>query len=100
MKLAKRSIFIGIAASAVGLTWLTQVAQARADENSYLTKLRGSGAVIPLPAGSLVHSGQMVCDYLHRGLQPEHETSRYFPSVGMPQVIDAAQSELCADTLG
>lgn len=88
-----------VIAAAIGVAWLAPVAPAHADDNSYLRKLRKTGIVIPLPAGSLVHSGHMVCDFLHRGLRPENETSRYFPSVGMPQVIAAAQSELCPDTL-
>lgn len=99
MKHTTRSVQIGIVAAVVGVASLTSLAPAQADDNSYLTKLRGTGVVIPLPAGSLVHSGQMVCDHLHRGLRPENETSRYFPSVGMPQIIAAAQSELCPDTL-
>lgn len=43
--------------------------------------------------------GRMVCDCLHRGLRPEDETSRCFPATGMPQVLVAAQSELCPATL-
>lgn len=88
------------AAAAAGIAWLPLAAPARADDGSYLTKLRSEGVVVPLPAGALIHSGHMVCDYLHRGLRPEEETSRYFPSVGMPQVLVAAQTELCPDTLG
>lgn len=91
---------VGVVAAAVGVTWLPLAASARADDNSYLVKLRGEGVVVPLPAGAVVHSGHMICDYLHRGLRPEEEVSRYFPSVGMPQLIAAAQSELCPDTLG
>jgi hypothetical protein len=85
--------------AAVGFAWLPTAAPAGADDGSYLAKLRAEGVVVPLPAGALVHSGYMVCDYLHRGLRPEQETSRYFPSVEMPQVLIAAQTELCPDTL-
>lgn len=88
-----------IVVAAVGIVLLAPPATARADDNSYLAKLRAEGVVVPLPAGALVHSGHMVCDYLHRGLRPEDETSRYFPAVGMPQVLVAAQTELCPDTL-
>lgn len=88
-----------VVAAAVAVVWLPLAAPARADDHSYLAKLRGEGVVVPLPTGALVHSGQMICDYLHRGLRPEDETSRYFPSVGMPQVLVAAQTELCPDTL-
>lgn len=88
-----------VVAAMVWIAWLPLAAPARADDNSYLAKLRTEGVVVPLPAGALVHSGHMVCDYLHRGLRPEDEPSRYFPATGMPQVIGAAQSELCPDTL-
>ncbi|MGE2726592.1 DUF732 domain-containing protein [Mycolicibacterium pulveris] len=90
---------IGIAVAAIGFAWLAPVAPAHADDESYLDKLRATGVVIPLPAGSLVQRGHVVCDFLHRGLRPENEESRYFPTVGMPQLIQAAQSELCPDTL-
>lgn len=88
-----------VVAAAAGVAWLPLAAPAQADDKSYLAKLRAEGVVVPLPTGALVHSGHMVCSYLHRGLRPEDETSRYFPSVGMPQVLAAAQTELCPDTL-
>ncbi|OBF16521.1 DUF732 domain-containing protein [Mycobacterium sp. ACS4331] len=97
MTLGRAVVLPVIAVSALG--WLTPVAPAHADDDSYLTKLRRSGVVIPLPEGSLLHSGQMVCSVLHRGLRPEHQQSRYFPAVGMPEIIAAAQTELCPDTL-
>ncbi|MGV0837851.1 DUF732 domain-containing protein [Mycolicibacterium thermoresistibile] len=97
-----RSLFataIPCVAATFAACWLTPTGSAHADEQSYLNKLRQTGVVIPLPEGSLVQSGHMVCSVLHRGLRPEDQELRYFPEVGMPEIISAAQSELCPDTL-
>ncbi|MGV0734273.1 DUF732 domain-containing protein [Mycolicibacter sinensis] len=71
-----------------------------AEEANYLARLRQERVFIPLPAGAVVHDGQMICDSLHRGLSPEDTAYRYLPSSHLPQVIAAAQAELCPDTLG
>ena len=96
--LASSVIACAIAASAV--CWLAPSGTAHADDQSYLAKLRQTDVVIPLPEGSLVHSGHMVCSFLHRGLRPELQESRYFPSIGTPDIIAAARTELCPDALG
>lgn len=80
--------------------WVLNGYLARQDYN-YLAKLRDEGAKVPLPTGALVQSGHLICNNLRRGVSPDDvQSARYFPSVGLPQMIAAAQSELCPDTLG
>jgi hypothetical protein len=71
-----------------------------AEESNFLARLREERVSIPLPAGEVVHDGQMICDSLHRGLGPEDTAYRYLPVSHLAQVIAAAQAELCPDTLG
>lgn len=89
-----------VVAAALAIASLPLAAPARADDDSYLAKLRAADVVIPLTSGALVQRGHMICTFLHRGVRPEDAPSRYWPSVGMPQMMAAAQSELCPDTLG
>lgn len=107
----KWSALAGVAA-AVGATWLAPAAAAHADDDgwvvngsvadddaNFLAMLRRNGVVIPLPTGALIQDGHIICSHLRRGVAPEEEAARYFPTVGMPQLIAAAQSEICPDTL-
>ncbi|MFN6541650.1 DUF732 domain-containing protein [Mycolicibacterium nivoides] len=70
---------------------------AHADEQSYL------GALGPqlLPSTSLLALGRTICDKLHYdGATPENVLMS-FELIGWanPQMVDAAQHELCPDTL-
>jgi hypothetical protein len=109
---AKRLVWAGVVAAAVGATWLPLAAPAQADDDgwvvngnvadddaNFLAKLRREGVVIPLPTGALIQDGHLICSHLRRGVEPGEEATRYFPTVGMPQLIMAAQAELCPDTL-
>jgi hypothetical protein len=104
---------VGVVAAAIGIACLPLAAPAHADndgwvhngymtndEYNYLAKLRESGVRIPLPTGALVQDGHLICENLRRGVRPDDpEKARYYPPVGMPQMIATAQSELCPDTL-
>lgn len=87
-------------AAAVAVACLPLSAQAQADDGSYLAKLREDGISRPLPDGALVQDGHLICTNLRRGVGPTEGAERYFPTVGMPQMISVAQSELCPDTIG
>lgn len=80
--------------------WVRNGYLTREDAN-YLANLRGSGVRVPMPSGAVVQVGHLICQNLHRGVRPDDPAmDRYFPTVGMPQLIAAAQAELCPDTLG
>jgi len=69
---------------------------AHADDTSYLERV-GPG---PYGAPAQLGLGRYVCDQLHGGTPVEavHGPTPWTPT--SPEVIDAAQHELCPDTLG
>lgn len=70
------------------------------DDYNFLVKLRDAGVHVPLPTGALVQSGHAVCNNLRRGVKPDdQQAARYIPTAALPQIIAAAQTELCPDTL-
>jgi Protein of unknown function (DUF732) len=86
-----------VAASLVPLA-IGASGNAHADEQSYLAAL---GPQL-LPATSLLAIGRMACDKLHyEGATPE-SLPMSWGLIGWttPQMVDAAQHELCPDTLG
>lgn len=98
----KKIIIGGLAAGAVTLA-LAGVGspQAHADENGYLNQLNQSGVPMANPAGALM-GGRMVCDNLHHGMTPEQVASplQFGLMAGFaPAIVDAAQHQLCPDTL-
>lgn len=89
-------VVAGLAAAAA----LTTAAGAQADSDSYLQYLRDHGqTVLPFMEGSWLTSGRMVCNELKEGL-PREEILRQFTFGSDGNVgIDAAQHELCPETL-
>ncbi len=108
-----------LAAARVGVAGLTAIAAclavapaARADDDhwvlngymtqedyNYLAAVRATGVSIPLPTGAIIQDGHIICTHLHRGVAPLENAERYFPTVGVAEMIAAAQAELCPDTL-
>ena len=79
---------------------LTPTATAHADNASYLQYLRDHGqTVLPWMEGSWLTSGQMVCSQLRNGQSPQQIYPQFTfgsnPVIG----VEAAQRELCPDTL-
>ena len=78
---------------------------ARADDASYLQKLRTSGAQIPTPDDVRLTTGRYICGQL-RVYTPGYDVRRvlantFFLDPEAAQAhLEAAQSELCPDTLG
>lgn len=81
-----------------------------ADDASYLARLDASGVPIPVPDNVKLASGRYVCGQMRmRGIsapiQPQELVRQltnvflYSPEAAQVQ-IDAAQSELCPETLG
>lgn len=64
------------------------------------------GPMVPLPGGMFVDwgrtysDGHMLCDRLHSGASRADLAREYSWSPYFPLIIDAAQHELCPDTLG
>jgi hypothetical protein len=81
-------------------TALAAAGAAHADSDSYLQYLRDHGqTVLPFMEGSWLTSGRMVCSELKEGL-PREEILRQFTFGSDGNVgIDAAQQELCPETL-
>ncbi|HEX7322765.1 MAG TPA: DUF732 domain-containing protein [Mycobacterium sp.] len=93
-----------IAAAAAAATLMTAV-PASADDSSYLAKLDQSGVPIPVSTQVRLSTGHYLCGRL--GISaPKKDLVRelthvffYDPAAAQVQ-IDAAQSELCPQTLG
>lgn len=101
------------AAVAITVAVVAAPAPARADDSSYLAKLNASGVDIPVPDNVRLSSGRYACAELRmyhhtgtfRGPSPAElvrqltNTFYYSPEAADVQ-IQAAQTELCPDTLG
>jgi hypothetical protein len=77
-------------------------APAHADGDSYIRCLNDHGTFVPgINDAARISRGATVCTDLHNGMTPQQEIDAnpivYFDLRG---VIDAAQQELCPDTLG
>lgn len=93
------SIRIGIVGLGAATAFLAPGA-AQADSDSYLQYLRDRGqTVLPFMEGSWLTSGRLVCNELKEGL-PRDEILRQFTFGSDGNIgIDAAQHELCPETL-
>jgi hypothetical protein len=84
------------------ITALAGAAPACADGDSYIRYLNDHGTLVPgINDAVRISRGAKVCTDLHNGMTPQQEIDAnpivYFDLRG---VIDAAQHELCPDTLG
>lgn len=75
---------------------------ALADDASYMGYLRshGWGPQYPVEAlpGMMERSGHTICGMLHAGWRPDDIVATMRPNNGI--AVEAAQHELCPDTLG
>ncbi|HET9875589.1 MAG TPA: DUF732 domain-containing protein [Mycobacterium sp.] len=85
-------------------TLVSAAAPAQADDNSYISYLDEHGfkyqshAGATTPSGA-IHFGEIICQNIRRGRAPRDRFDRTLAN-GINQVmIDAAQHELCPDTL-
>jgi Protein of unknown function (DUF732) len=81
---------------------LATAAPAHADGDSYIRYLNDHGTFVPgINDAVRISRGSQVCTSLHNGMTPQQIIDAnpivYFDLRG---VIDAAQHELCPDTLG
>jgi len=81
---------------------LATAAPAHADGDSYIRYLNDHGTFVPgINDAVRISRGSQVCTSLHNGMTPQQIIDSnpivYFDLRG---VIDAAQHELCPDTLG
>jgi hypothetical protein len=77
-------------------------APALADGDSYLRYLNDHGIFVPGPNDAYrIGSGAKVCTQLHNGMTAQQIVdSKGYVHFDVRGVIDAAQHELCPDTLG
>ncbi len=89
-------------ASAVATLALLITAPAHADDQSFLNYLEAHGqstTQFPYSPGKFIMIGHMICDNLHHGADPLAGGSFIDRGTWGPVGVDAAQHELCPDTL-
>jgi hypothetical protein len=90
-----------LVAAAVFVALLAGAAPARADDASYMDYLRGHGwgPQYPVEAmpGMMERTGHAICGQLHAGMHPEDIVASMRPNNAI--TVEAAQHELCPDTL-
>lgn len=92
----------GVAALTVASCLFTVgIGAAHADDASYLAYLQEHGFNWPPVPGVQLHGGHVICDQLRGGATPDEVAASYnhFPSVMPAGWLEAAQHELCPDTL-
>jgi hypothetical protein len=73
--------------------------QAHADDAGYLAELQSDG-VMMLNRNFWVINGHRMCDMLHSGIAPETLYDQFgLQNAQGPQIVTAAQHNLCPDTL-
>jgi hypothetical protein len=83
----------------LGAAFLLVAPTAHADDTSYLAYLSSHGTFFPALSDSVrIYAGQQVCGMLHQGQTPEQIASAPGPT-DHRGIVDAAQHELCPDTL-
>jgi hypothetical protein len=88
--------------SAAVATALMVAAPAHADDQSFLNYLEAHGQSTtqwPMSPGKLVMVGHMTCTNLHSGADPLAGSSPIDRATWGPIGVEAAQHELCPDTL-
>jgi hypothetical protein len=83
----------------LGCEWILIPPGAHADANSYLGYLQSHGTFAGSPASAL-HMGMFVCDSLHAGMTLDQVVTGHVTVFDVRSIADAAQRELCPDTLG
>jgi len=92
---------IAVVSAAVAAA-LMVAAPAQADEQSFLNYLEAHGqstTAFPYSPGKFVMVGHMICTNLHSGADPLAGASPIDRATWGPIGVEAAQHELCQDTL-
>lgn len=86
--------------AALGAAFLLVAPTAHADDQSYLNDLNAHGVLAPVGTRQEIKMGYQVCDYLHqRNSRPPAEEFLPIQRPWADPIIDAAQHQLCPDTL-
>lgn len=90
-----RFVFVG------ALLLVALAPDAHADANTFLAYVHGHGINTGVSSDSkILHAGMFACDSLHAGQTPDQIVAGVpVPFMDVRGVIDAAQHELCPDTL-
>lgn len=95
-----RTITTLLGAAAIAIAVAT-AAPARADDQSFLADLRDHGVPIITSPAQMIGGGYTVCAEMRNGMSPEIGAQQWGVLNGWgPVIVDAAQHELCPDTLG
>jgi hypothetical protein len=87
--------------AALGAAALALAAPAHADQQSYLADLSAQGAFMPQGPNQAIAAGYSVCMDLRNGRPPNAITAAFgWGGAWAPAYIEAAQHNLCPDTLG
>ena len=79
---------------------LALAAPAHADDQSFLAYFQAHGPATPYAPAKLITGGHMICTNLHNGADPmEGVGAPWFLAGFGPAIVDAAQHELCPETL-
>lgn len=92
-----------IAAVAAIAATLVFAPVAHADDQSYIDALRAAGLpILPWNEGKVISIGYTMCMEMRNGASPEVAGSQFGMYSGLfaQRYADAAQHELCPDTLG
>ena len=89
-------------AAAIVTAAIGSASPAQADDQSYLNYLESHGqstTAFPYSPGKFIMVGHMICDNLHHGADPLAGASPIDRATWGPVGVEAAQHELCPDTL-
>jgi hypothetical protein len=97
----KSKVLVGMAAAAASVVLAAPV---HADADTYLAYLSGKGVnpIWTMTPGNLVSEGLRMCERMRAGMTPQDAAGSLgiFAGTLGAAMVDAAQHELCPDTLG
>ena len=83
------------------MTCVALAAPAHADDQSYIRYLNDNGIAIGVNSPAIqLQAGRMVCDNLRAGADPRAGMNVFDRALVPDPAVDAAQHQLCPDTLG
>jgi hypothetical protein len=98
----KRALWLGLLCGISTVVVMTvDSPSAGADANTFLAYVHGHGVNTGLaPDSKILHAGMFACDSLHAGQTPDQIVGGVtFSWMDVRGIIDAAQHELCPDTI-
>jgi len=83
----------------ISAAFLLVAPQAHADDQGYIAELQADGVGM-INQNFWIINGHRMCDMLHEGIKPETMYNQFgLQNFQGPQIVGAAQHNLCPDTL-